>query len=99
MVGEAAWQFLVGRSPVTFDGGEDVASLPVPVEVVEVGVERVVCGVGGGIGVVRFLVGTDVKGDGCDFFRREAWKGEGGSTVGDEGGRFRDDESLAGGRC
>ena len=63
VIGVSIRKFGPSFAPVSFECHEDVAALPVPVQVVEVRVERMIGCVLGGIGVVRFLVRPDVERD------------------------------------
>ena len=59
VIGEAAGIPVLAK--VTFHGEEDVTSLGSPMEIVEVGVEGMICRVLAGIGLVSFLVKSDMK--------------------------------------
>ena len=83
VVGEVvneALEFVVGGAVAAFEGEEDVASGPVPVEIVEVGVERRVGGEFGGVGVV--LIFGDAEGEAEAFVGagRDVGEGEVGAA-------------------
>jgi hypothetical protein len=63
MVGVAR-RLIVSFSEIAFQGEEDVASLPVPVEAIEVGVEGVIGRIFRNIGMIGFFVGTEIEADG-----------------------------------
>ena len=63
MVGVAR-RLIVSFSEIAFQGEEDVASLPVPVEAIEVGVEGVIGRKFRNIGMIGFFVGAKIKTNG-----------------------------------
>ncbi len=56
---DEALQFFFGVAVFSFEGEEDVSAFPVPVEIVEIGVEGVVGGVLGGVSMVFFFWKAD----------------------------------------
>ena len=64
MVGVARW-LIVSCSKIALQSQKDVASLPVPVKAVEVGIKGVVGRNLGDVGMIRFLVGAEIKTDGA----------------------------------
>jgi len=63
MVGVAR-RLIVSFSEIAFQGEEDVASQPVPVEAIEVGVEGVIGRKFRNIGMIGFFVGAKIKTNG-----------------------------------
>ena len=61
MVDITARQFVTTGTPVAFDSEKDVTALPVPVEVVDIRVERMIGGILGRVRVVGFFVRPDFK--------------------------------------
>ena len=54
-------RLIASFSEIAFQGEEDVASLPVPVEAIEVGVEGVIGRIFRNIGMIVFFVGAKIK--------------------------------------
>jgi hypothetical protein len=57
-------RLLVSFSEIAFQGEKDVTSLPVPVESIDVGIQRVVRRNLGNIGMIGLFVRTEIKADG-----------------------------------
>ncbi len=79
---------LVGGFEMTFDGEENVATLPVPVQAIEQRIERMSGGEAGGIGVIGFGAETDIE---MQRAERPGWrrgKRKRGSLMGLDKGKF-----------
>jgi len=75
MVGVAR-RLIVSFSEIAFQGEEDVASLPVPVEAIDVGIEGVIGRIFRNIGMIVFFVGSEIEADGPIGGRRNVVKDE-----------------------
>jgi hypothetical protein len=86
VVGEAGGRE-AGDGGFAFEGEEDVAALPAPVEAVGVGMEGVVGGPLGGVGGIGGGGDADLEADGGEAFGGKAGGGgeDGGLGLGDEG--------------
>jgi hypothetical protein len=67
---------LISFSEIAFQREKDIASLPVPVEAVDIGIERVIRRNLRNIGMVGLFVGSEIKADGPICGGRDVAKDE-----------------------
>ena len=82
MIGKAGGLIHRGSAEESFQREENVTTLPVPVEVVEIRIERMIRGELGRVGVVVVGVETDVEADAAiGGFRRDVLEADGGAAL------------------